>query len=99
MAFENKLEAPVLVTGATGFIGRVLVRKLIEAQYCPAVFVLPEEEIPEDWKGKVHIIRGNITDSASVEKAMKGIGTVFHLAAVVTDWGNEDFFLRFFDQV
>lgn len=92
MNTEKKLAQPVLVTGATGFIGQVLVNKLLQKKNQVSALVLPMEEIPPSWRDKVKIIRGSITDPTAVQSAMKGAGTVFHLAAVVGDWGDENVF-------
>lgn len=44
----------VLVTGATGFVGSVLLPRLIERYGAEAVsaFVLPGDRIPESWAGR-----------------------------------------------
>lgn len=79
---------PVLVTGATGFIGRHLVTRLAGEGLAVRAFVLPGDEVPEYWGDGVEIVRGDVAEAATVEKAAQGVGTVYHLAAVVTDWGN-----------
>ena len=82
---------PVLVTGAGGFIGRHLIRRLRADSVEVQALLLPEEEAPEDWQD-VEILRGDITDADAMAAAVKQVGTVFHLAAVVTDWGPEELF-------
>ena len=92
MISKKELAQPVLVTGATGFIGQVLVDKLLEQDNKVSALVLPQEEIPVSWGDRVEIIRGSIIDPEAVQTSMKGAGTVFHLAAVVGDWGDEKLF-------
>ena len=81
------MKQPVLVTGATGFIGRHLIRRWIEEDVNVRAFVLPEESLPDAWQGCVDLYRGDVADAEAVDRAMDGVGTVFHLAAVVKDWG------------
>ncbi len=82
--------APVLVTGASGFIGQHLVQRLVAAGIPARALVLPGEPacplFPE-LQDQVEVVRGDITDAAAVAEAMRGCATVYHLAAVVGDWG------------
>ncbi|MDH4030192.1 MAG: NAD-dependent epimerase/dehydratase family protein [Chromatiales bacterium] len=84
--------SPVLVTGATGFIGRRLVDRLISAGFRVRVLVLPDDPVPAHWHGGANVITGDISDPESVHAAMKDCGAVFHLAAVVGDWGPESLY-------
>ena len=82
------LRVPVLVTGATGFIGRRLVARLLEGDVEVAALALPDEPIRADWGGRVRIVRGDVRERGDVEAAVRGVGTVFHLAALVGDTGD-----------
>lgn len=83
MVLENK---SVLVTGGAGFIGSHLVEELVARSYRVRVLdVLSRGTLdyikPLMEKGKVEFISGDIRYKDVVDKAMKGIGYVFHLAA------------------
>jgi len=78
---------PILVTGAAGFIGRSLVNRLISEGYTVAAFDLPGASFPTEWQGKVDLRPGDVRDPNSVQRAMQGIRTVFHLAAITLDAG------------
>jgi nucleoside-diphosphate-sugar epimerase len=90
----RNIAQPALVTGATGFIGRALTRRLLDEGVRVRALVLPEEDAEGILAAEVDIVRGDITDAAAVSAAMRGAGSVFHLAAVVDDWGAEELFQR-----
>ena len=85
----SKIAQPVLVTGATGFIGSRVVHKLLQNGVAVKVLALPGEAIPVEWAEKVEIVRGSISDPQAVAKAATGAKTIIHLVAIVTDWGDE----------
>lgn len=84
---------PVLVTGATGFIGRRLVSRLLEEGAAVRALVLEgdpgEAHLPKE---SVELIRGSVTDARAASRAAQGTEVVFHLAAVVGDWAPEELF-------
>ncbi|MGI9265398.1 MAG: NAD-dependent epimerase/dehydratase family protein [Gammaproteobacteria bacterium] len=86
--------APILVTGATGFIGRRLVARLREHDFEVRALVLPGESPPAEWDSSVCIVHGDISDRQAVNYAVDGVAGVVHLAAVVGDWGPESLFQR-----
>lgn len=75
------------ITGATGFIGSHLVKRLIESHH--QLFCLVRKITPacEQFKKQnVTYITGDITDKASVLQGMKGCDLVIHLAGRYTFW-------------
>jgi dihydroflavonol-4-reductase len=77
----------ILVTGATGFVGSVLVPELVR-NFGPdsvSTYVLPGDRIPESWKvEKVRIVYGDITDEKRVLEAAQGQTHVIHLAGLIS---------------
>jgi nucleoside-diphosphate-sugar epimerase len=72
-----------LVTGATGFTGRVLARRL--AQDGAQVRVIVRDAArwrPESDQPAIEVVEGDIRDQRAVADAVRGIETVFHLAAL-----------------
>ncbi|MDX1693968.1 MAG: NAD(P)-dependent oxidoreductase [Ketobacteraceae bacterium] len=78
---------PVLVTGALGFIGRRTVESLLDLGVRDVrAFDLPGLSMPAEWQGRVEYIPGDISYQPDVDRAMGGVATVIHLAAMVGDW-------------
>lgn len=76
----------VLVTGGTGFVGSRLAIRLIKRGY--EVRVLARKEIPKTdclKKLGIEIFLGDITNKSSMNKAVKNVELVYHLAAVLRE--------------
>jgi uncharacterized protein YbjT (DUF2867 family) len=73
----------VLITGATGYVGRRLVPRLIEAGV--PVRALAREPGVANWPNGVEVVRGDITKPDSLPAALEGVDVVVHLAAVTAD--------------
>ncbi len=79
----------VLVTGGAGYVGSVLVPKLLAAGY--RVKVLDLFMFGEDVLNSVgddpnlERIKGDIRDRSAVEQAVRGCGAVIHLACISND--------------
>ncbi|MDO9546038.1 MAG: SDR family oxidoreductase [Pelolinea sp.] len=74
----------ILVTGAAGHIGNVLMRELLSEGRSVRALILPGEDISSLEGLDVEITEGNVLDPASLNKAMDGIDIVFHLAGVIS---------------
>jgi len=70
----------VLVTGATGFIGRTLTQRLLERQHPVNVLSRRAAQGGVD-QGECSAFTGDINDAALLRQACRGVDTVFHLAA------------------
>ena len=74
----------ILITGATGFLGRHIVSHLLDAGLSLRLLVRDKtrDDIPQGTH--LELAEGDILDPLSLLKAMEGIDTVIHAAAVVT---------------
>src|SRR5687767_11452964 len=71
-----------LVTGATGFTGSHLVRALVADGSRVRVISRSAERARRILPAAVEIVEGDIADPAVIQRAIQGVGTVYHLAAV-----------------
>lgn len=83
----------VLVTGASGFIGRHLARRLIERGDRVSCLVRGTSRIDELRSSGAQLIVGDATDRAGLERALaeSQAGVVFHLAGLVKAVRTADF--------
>jgi nucleoside-diphosphate-sugar epimerase len=72
-----------LVTGATGFIGRHLVDRLLALGASVSVLVRPGRDVPAPWRGRVALIECPDLTSTGLRRAVAAhsFESVFHLAA------------------
>jgi 2-alkyl-3-oxoalkanoate reductase len=76
----------VLVTGGTGFVGVHLVRRLLErGREVVSLDTAPGLEDDDLRSRGAILLKGSVTDSAAVERAMDGVDLVFHLASRFRD--------------
>jgi dihydroflavonol-4-reductase len=74
----------ILVTGATGHIGNVLVRELLAGGQ-PVRALVRRGKVPVTLAGlDVEIIPGDILDADSLDRAMQDVSLVYHLAARIS---------------
>jgi len=79
----------ILVLGGTGFIGKELLRQLIDNDYTVRALVRSTAGIPNELRlpGKLDCVVGDIGNKDDLLRAMEGVETVFHLArANVKAW-------------
>lgn len=78
---STKLQPEVLVTGATGFIGKNLVEKLITQGKSVRVLVRSTQGLSEVFYSPlVEVFQGDITDPDRVGEWVNGIQYIYHLA-------------------
>ncbi|NLZ70702.1 MAG: NAD-dependent epimerase/dehydratase family protein [Clostridiaceae bacterium] len=84
----------ILVTGASGHVGNVLVRQLAERNEPLRLFMQPNETVVSLDGINCEIAVGDIRDAAAVDRAVKGCNKVFHLAGIIDISSGHDDLLR-----
>ena len=75
-----------LITGATGFVGSAVLRQLINAGHSVRVLIRPNSDRRNLAGLAVEICTGDLTDRPSLDRALAGCSTLFHVAADYRLW-------------
>ena len=75
-----------LVTGATGFVGAAVARRLIAAGHSVRVLARPRGDRRNLQGLDVEVAEGDLTNVSSIERAVSGCQAVFHVAADYRLW-------------
>src|SRR5215831_18402518 len=85
-----KTSKTILVTGATGFVGRHLLQLLVEDPELRILALVRDRNswAQQDWTRplkKVELIEGSVLDSRAwaADPRLKGLSGIYHLAAVI----------------
>lgn len=76
----------IFITGATGFIGRHLMRRLALTGHECTCLVRKTSRVDELKQSKARLVYGDVTDADSVRAGMAGCDTVLHLANLYAMW-------------
>jgi nucleoside-diphosphate-sugar epimerase len=96
-AVESRMSSSIVATprivvlGGTGFIGKELLRQLMDSGHAVRVLVRSPAGIPRELResGKLEFVVGDLGSKANLLRAMEGVDTVFHLArANVKSWAD-----------
>jgi len=72
----------ILITGGTGFIGKVLIRQLTDLGHPIRLLLQPSQKTPDLPKGMpLDVAITSMNDERGLRAAMKSVDAVFHLAS------------------
>jgi len=84
----------VLVTGATGFVGREIIKQLHTTGHTPRLFVRnPAAQQLRDLVPQfaTELYSGDVLDARSLHPALKGCDAVIHLVGIISEAGRQSF--------
>ncbi len=85
----------VLLTGATGFVGGYVLKKLVSSGYVPVCVVRDPEKFAaraELYPGaEIVSVRGDITSPAVMQKAARQCNQAIHLVGIIMERGENTF--------
>lgn len=76
----------VMITGATGFVGQHVARRLIGSADV-TVLARDPEKAHEMFGEQVEIVPGTFTDDKAIRQAMQGADVLYHIGARRDHWG------------
>lgn len=76
----NDIGPLCVVTGGAGFVGRALVKHLLDAGYQVRAF---DRVAHADLDARAELVLGDVRDAKQVSRAFEGAGTVFHTASLI----------------
>ena len=84
-----------IVTGGTGFIGGKLVEALVGKGWQVKCLVRKTSNVSHLKNLNVELFYGDLGDLEALRNLPQGGNVVFHLAALVTDWGEKETFYKY----
>jgi len=76
------MSSQILITGATGFIGRQLTRDLLARGCRVRILARNLDKARALFDGRVDVAIGDVCDPASLDRACEGIDTVYNIAGI-----------------
>jgi len=76
------MSSQILITGATGFIGRRLTLDLVAGRGRVRILARNRQKARLLFGDEVEVSVGDVCDSASLAKACRGVGTIYHIAGI-----------------
>lgn len=76
------MKLKVLVTGPTGAIGQYILEVLMTTGYDVRVFALPDSMHRTNYRDRIEMIPGQLSDLLAIREAVEGVDLVFHAAVI-----------------
>ena len=82
MPTGNRTKSPVALTGATGFVGRHILERLLAADYSVRALVRAPAKLQIRAEG-LEIVQGGLSDQGALRKLVAGTASVIHCAGLI----------------
>ncbi|MHB1375898.1 MAG: hopanoid-associated sugar epimerase [Candidatus Humimicrobiaceae bacterium] len=79
----------ILITGATGFIGSNITKKLVKAGYETNILIRKNSDLLNIKDLPVNIFYGDLTDFSSLKNSLKNCSALIHCAAFYSFWSRD----------
>ncbi len=83
----------ILVTGATGFIGKHLIPSLLQRGWNIRCLARPTSQLPKEFIDKVEWVIGNLEDRSSLINACANVDAVIHLGGAIKARNADTFYI------
>lgn len=83
----------VFVTGGTGFVGRNIVRRLVDSGHDPVLLVRNKDSVANlgPYPNSPRLVTGGLQDIAVLEEGISGCDAVIHLVGIIREVGSNTF--------
>jgi uncharacterized protein YbjT (DUF2867 family) len=81
----------VFLTGATGFVGRNMLKRLLAEGHSVRALVREPEKAGALKAEKIDFVAGDVVEDASLDQGMQGCDAAIHLVGIITEKGKNTF--------
>lgn len=81
----------VFLTGATGFVGRNMLTRLLEEGHSVNALVRDPQKAGQLIQGGVQLVSGDVVEGRGLDQGLKGCEAVVHLVGIIVEKGKNTF--------
>jgi uncharacterized protein YbjT (DUF2867 family) len=81
----------VFLTGATGFVGRNMLKRLLAEGHSMRVLVRDPRKANISAQEKVELVAGDVAEGTGLDQGMQGCDAVIHLVGIIVEKGKNTF--------
>ena len=81
----------VFLTGATGFVGRHMLKRLLAEGHAVRALVREPQKSSVPTQERVELVPGDVAEGAGLDEGMQGCDAVIHLVGIIVEKGKNTF--------
>jgi uncharacterized protein YbjT (DUF2867 family) len=81
----------VFLTGATGFVGRNMLKRLLAEGHSVRALVRDPQKSKALVQGNVELVAGDVADGSGLDQGMQGCDAAIHLVGIIVEKGKNTF--------